>query len=69
MRKRGWLDRVISLGEMHLRRERTIPNSKGRVTPNSQKEGRGEKAHSKTSENEQNQVVAIQLLLLQGKED
>lgn len=45
VRERGWLDCVISLGEMRLRRERRIPNSKGSVTPNSQKEGgRGRKS-------------------------
>lgn len=44
MRKSSWVDCVISLGEMHLRRERKIPNSKGRVNPNSLK-WHGEKKH------------------------
>lgn len=68
MRKRGWLDLVISLGEMHLK-ERRISNSKGRVKSISQKEGRRRKSTFKDILNEQNEVVAIQLLLLQGKED
>lgn len=68
MRKRGWLDPVNSLGEMNLK-ERRNPNSKGRVKPISQKERKGRKGTFKDILNEQNEVTAIQLLLLQGKED
>lgn len=68
MRKRGWLDPVNSLGEVNLK-ERRIPNSKGRVKPISQKERRGRKYMFKDILNEQNEVMDIQLLLLQDKED
>lgn len=49
MRKGGWIDPVISL----YIKERRIPNSKGRVKPISQKEGRERKYTFKDILNEQ----------------
>lgn len=78
MRKRVWLDCMISLGEMNLRRERRIPNSKGRskgrATPTSQKgvgrwAGKEKKCIQRCLKMNKIKIMAIQLLLLHGKKD